>query len=691
MIDRCALVSRHNPRCASLQMGAPLSVGNGRFAFTADFTGLQTFFDEYAAADDAFPLCTMAEWGWNSYPALDGELRMTAYDTYGRNVFYATDHAGQEELFMRTRHNAHKFHLGKIAFQGLSMGDCAPVEQTLSLWEGVLHSEFSARGEKVRVETFAHPDEDALHARIDSSILTAGALRVAVDFPYSSHRKTGADFGAPEKHSTKILSFEGGALCVERDLGSAVYHVEIAGSGFSIEASEEGHCAVLTPSARTMEFSVRFAPVKIAAFDGIGGLPAPCASERGGADGFGAALEKCKKHWEGYWRSGGALDLSGSGDARAHELERRIVLSQYLIAIQSRGFLPPAETGHTCNSWYGKFHLEMYYWHHAFFPLWGRAAELKRTLAYYKKILPVARELAREQGYSGARWTKMCDPSGRNTPSSVAVLLIWQQPHPIMLAELCHRAEPDAGARESFLREYREIVVETAEFMKSFVRWDEAGARYVVGPPYIPAQERHDPRAVLNAPYELEYFRWGLRKADEWLERLGEEKRGYADVAEKLASPARKDGAYLAHENCPDTFSALPFYTDHPSMLAMYGVLDSDKIDREIMSATLDKVLAVWDKKTFYGWDFPVMAMTACRLGRLKDAIDILLMESPKNTYLANGHNMMVGDDALPAYLPGNGGLLIAAAMLAAGFGEKTGPSFPEGFVVKTEGISAYI
>jgi hypothetical protein len=66
-------------------------------------------------------------------------------------------------------------------------------------------------------------------------------------------------------------------------------------------------------------------------------------------------------------------------------------------------------------------------------------------------------------------------------------------------------------------------------------------------------------------------------------------------------------------------------------------------------------------------------------------------MDSPKNTWMENGHNRMVGDDTLPLYLPGNGGLLLAAAMMAAGYGDKKGPFFPDGFTVKTEGISAYI
>src|SRR5882762_2386011 len=42
-IDREALVTRHNPVVRKIDYDAPLTVGNGGFAFTADITGLQTF------------------------------------------------------------------------------------------------------------------------------------------------------------------------------------------------------------------------------------------------------------------------------------------------------------------------------------------------------------------------------------------------------------------------------------------------------------------------------------------------------------------------------------------------------------------------------------------------------------------------------------------------------------------------
>jgi hypothetical protein len=59
-INRLALVNRHHPVLKKIEPLAPLSVGNGEFAFTCDVTGLQTFPDEYK---NAMPLCTMSQAG----------------------------------------------------------------------------------------------------------------------------------------------------------------------------------------------------------------------------------------------------------------------------------------------------------------------------------------------------------------------------------------------------------------------------------------------------------------------------------------------------------------------------------------------------------------------------------------------------------------------------------------------------
>ena len=53
-------------------------------------------------------------------------------------------------------------------------------------------------------------------------------------------------------------------------------------------------------------------------------------------------------------------------------------------------------------------------------------------------------------------------------------------------------------------------------------------------------------------------------------------------------------------------------------------------------------------------------------IGRRKWAIDALLMTTEKNRYLRNGHDWQRPN--LPCYLPGNGGLLYAVAMMTGGW-----------------------
>ena len=104
-------------------------------------------------------------------------------------------------------------------------------------------------------------------------------------------------------------------------------------------------------------------------------------------------------------------------------------------------------------------------------------------------------------------------------------------------------------------------------------------------------------------------------------------------------------------------------------MLCALGVLPrTPLIDPDVMYTTAKWVEddAEWDWKSTWGWDFPVMAMTYARCGDPERAVDALLKDVPKNTYLPNGHNYQ--EERLPLYLPGNGGILAAAAMMAAGW-----------------------
>ena len=76
--------------------------------------------------------------------------------------------------------------------------------------------------------------------------------------------------------------------------------------------------------------------------------------------------------------------------------------------------------------------------------------------------------------------------------------------------------------------------------------------------------------------------------------------------------------------------------------------------------------MADWRWSETWGWDYPLAAMTAARLGRPAQAVDLLMMDTPRNRYGVNGHCFQF--DGLALYLPANGGLLAAVAMLAAGW-----------------------
>jgi len=660
-LDRRALVSRHNPEVHEVDPRSPLSVGNGEFAFTADVTGLQSFGELY---ESTVPLCTQSQWGWHSFPLPAGlsasGLRLEMFDTYGRPVGYATSSAGQETLFNWLRENPHRLNLGRIALvldgKPLARADVTAIDQKLHLWTGTLTSRFNLQGQPVIVVTCCHPSRDALVVSVESPLLQSGRLAVELTFPYGSPAMNASDWAAAEKHTTAASKPDRNTVTIQRQLDAESYWVRLHWTGIAAAESRGRHRLVL--SGDRLDFTCEFTARPPAAGPV---LPA-------------AARQASEAHWKAFWSTGGALDLGSSSDRRAGELERRVVLSQYLTAIQCCGSTPPQETGLTCNSWYGKFHLEMHWWHAAHFALWGRTPRLERSLGWYGSILPAAREKARQQGYRGVRWPKMTAPDGRSSPSSIGELLIWQQPHPILLAELCYQAHP----RRETLERYREMVMESAEFMADFAVWRDG--RFVLGPPVIPAQENHPPHETWNPTFELSYWRQALGLAAKWRERLRlppQEK--WERVRAQLSSLPAANGVYLAHENCPQTYTARNF--DHPSMLAASGMLSGEGVDRETMRRTLHKVLEEWHWANTWGWDFPMAAMTATRLGEPETALRCLFLESPKNTWLPNGHNWQRAD--LPVYLPGNGGLLAAAALMAA-----SPNGFPKrGWSVRWEGL----
>jgi hypothetical protein len=625
--NRRDLVRRHNPTLAAFNPRSPLSIGNGEFAFTADITGLQTFPARY---ENGCPLCTQSQWAWHSFPnpmnfSLDN-FRMAPGG-------YPVESKGQLDAYNWLRENPHRLNLARIGLR-LPPGEPTAIQQTLDLWSGVLSSRFEIGGVPVTVETCVHPDFDLLAVTISSPLIDRRALSVAFAFPYASTGIDASDWSKPALHRTSVERQTAHSYSFLHELDAGRYSLSLTWEGDAQLAPGADHEFLLTPSAGPMSFLAHFSPVPVRTVVTVR-----------------QCFDAARDHREKFWNSGISIPIENP------ELERRVVLSQYLTAIQSAGSLPPQETGLTCNSWYGKFHLEMYWWHTAHFALWGRPELLERSFAYYERILPAARATAKRQGFAGARWPKMVGPDGRESPSNVGPWLIWQQPHPIEIAELLYRAKPTRAT----LERYAPIVFESAEFMASFARYDEPNSRYVLGPPLIPAQENHPPHDSWNPAFELEYWADALEIAQTWRHRMKlKENDKWERVRSQLSALPVKDGVYLAHENCPQTYTERN--RDHPSMLMALGYLPGKKADPATMRRTYQKVQQTWKWSDTWGWDYGMMAMTAARLGEKQWALDALLMDTPKNQWLPNGHTWQRAN--LPVYLPSNGALLSAVALI---------------------------
>ncbi|QNL52363.1 hypothetical protein H8S90_02375 [Olivibacter sp. SDN3] len=686
-IDRKKVVSRHNVVNTEMDALSSLTLGNGAFAFTVDVTGLQSFPLHY---DTGVSLGTQSEWAWDRFKNTDNfrfEETLKAYDfnDEGREAKYSIQWKEPERNREATdyfRKNAHRLQLGNVGFElhkkdgsRAEVQDITGIYQELDLWTGEIKSTFRLEGVKVEVQTAAHQQNDQVAVKVNSPLIKSGRLKIYLRYPYPTAEflDEGTNYANEDEHQTELLVSEDTEAVIRHQLQGATYFTTMVYSKGTMTNSDTAHYFVLTPDtgSEELEFSCRFTPEQV----------------NKKPDDYKATFASSEKEWDSFWSRGAAIDFEGSTDSRATELERRVVLSQYLTKAQCAGNYPPQETGLTFNSWYGKPHTEMHWWHAVHFALWGRPDLMEKSLAYYANTIEKARAIAQRQGYEGVRWQKMSDNDGNESPSSVAAFLIWQQPHFIYLAELAYRDQEDPA----IIDKYKDLVFATAKFMASYPSYDQQHDRYNLGKGVIPAQEVFPAAETVNPTYEVAYWDWALRIAQEWRVRAGlprDEK--WDEVINKLAPLPEQDGVYLATERATDSYTNDRWRTDHPAVLGALGMVpESPKLDKDVMKNTLDTVWQTWFWEKTWGWDFPMTAMNAARLGLPEKALDALFMDIQTNTYLKNGHNYQ--DERLRIYLPGNGGVLTTVAMMAGGWDASNGelPGFPKdgSWKVKAEGF----
>lgn len=329
----------------------------------------------------------------------------------------------------------------------------------------------------------------------------------------------------------------------------------------------------------------------------------------------------------------------------------------------------------------------MYLWHTLPFARWNHFDLYWRsTPNMYTRFLASSFERAAAQGYSGARWGKMTDPTGRSAPGEINSLLIWQQPHPMFFAETEYRAFPNMTT----LTKWDAILTATADFMASFAWRNTSTGRYDLGPPMYPASENTNPNATVNPTFELAYWRFGLDIALRWKARQGlPAPAAWMEVRDNLAPLPVIDGTYPIYEGTPGMWTDPATLFDHPAMTAVFGLLppplSGPPLDMDVVRKTADRIRDSWRLDQSFGWDFPMLAMNALRLGNVTQAIKYLVHQ----TFQFDDAGYPLGGERVATpYFPASSSLLLAVAMMAGGWDGAEGSHFPAEWDARVEGFT---
>ena len=696
-IDREAVLFRNNPLITEADPLASLTVGNGHFATTVDVTGMQSYVEDYK---NGIPLNAMSDWGWHSFPNKDNltpEESEKSFDFgHGHKEVYAVEYKKAEDgrHKMATEYfrvNPHRLNLGAVGLElkdangrRVPLKDITDIHQQLDLWQGEITSSYKVYDQQVNVTTAGLPDRDAVAYRISTPLLKNHRAQVSIRLPYPTgkHADDASDWTKDASHQSRIVSQQGNTAVIEHRIDTTTYYINIRWEGQAQLQEVKTHTYQLATDAEALAFEVEYTPSLVRCDSIATNKPFR----------FDTAQKTTQKFWHKFWTQTAFVDFGLCTDPRAKELERRVVLSQYLTRINCANNMPPQETGLTYNTWFGRPHLEMTWWHAVDFALWNQPQVVAQMLRWYDDVAaPIAKKIAERQGFQGIRWMKMTDPWAGEAPSNTGSFLTWQQPHYIYLAEEMYRANPTAET----LKQYAANVEATAEFMADFAKTGKLFGQTAM-------QECMTKDISYNHPFELAYFRYGLSVANQWRERMGKPRnKQWDDIISRLAPlPMTKDGIFTAGlpkgktqglktfdpfdgpSTAPTESFADKTRNDHPACLGAFGLLPSSLVCCDSIAAqkTLDWVMQNWNWLTTWGWDYGMTAMAAARIGDTETALKALLIDTQKNTYLKNGHNFQTAD-RLRLYLPGNGALLTAIAMMCAGWdGNKEGlnPGFPK-------------
>lgn len=287
--------------------------------------------------------------------------------THGRNVSYDTPDPNLPLVSQWLIANPNRINLGRIGlkYRGatLSASQITDEKQELDLWNGIITSTFKVDGKAVQVITQGDFETDAVAFEINSAHVSTGDLEVELDFPYPPIHTTTYKYEVfvgvydfPLNHSTSIRERGNGSVPtahIYHEMQETKYFVNLrwpCNSSLKLSRNEPEGSSALTAhrytlatgqgtrrSPSTITFTANFAPDQR-----VPDLPS-------------TIQRRNRAGWNDYWSNGGFVDVTGSSNQNATELQRRILLSQYHVRVNSAASgQSPQESGLMNNGWYGK-------------------------------------------------------------------------------------------------------------------------------------------------------------------------------------------------------------------------------------------------------------------------------------------------------------------------------------------------
>lgn len=585
-------IIKYNLKFNHIDSKNPVTIGNGDFAITLDQTGTQSLYEIYKD----IPLSTMSNKNWFYKDKKDIK------PSYVDGKAYMLFNLDNDPNYQINRQYPFKYSFMQILLYDndklIDINNIKDVKQELDLYKGIVTSSFNYKEKINKTTSFIYQDHDEFNFKLQSD-----NLNLALKFNYPSYTKNG--------YRLDILP----NVLVKEDRITLLYDDKNSLS-FKLKSSS---------NYQIVENTLIFDDNNVS---------------------FSLALDEIKegKLLDEFWKCDNGIIIDNE------ELVKKMVLSKYLLHVNSTGIYPPQESGLTYNCWNSKFHLEM----HLIHSLWNiynnHVGDLVKSFDYYLSIMPSSLKRASLNGYKGLRFPKMTGPDGEDSPSNIGPLLILQAPHILfMLQEIYYLYN-----KENIIKKYEPLISGTIDFMISFLTLKDS--KYQMLDPLLEACESIPLDRCQNPSFELEYWRYTLErqpKIDTVL--YGHQRYDYLDITSKIITPKEDDGIYLKTYGVIDKYD---LYKDHPTEGFLMSFFKSKIVDKEKMVKTIDYILKNMDLSSYWGWDFPFLGLSLLNCGEIEKSIEVTQLNTINNQYLYNGYNTSPRDD-LKAYLPGNGAFLI--------------------------------